>query len=76
MKVPSEFDPIRPYEPEELPEVYDKLLADEQFKHIMAYVYPNVPVEAIGKKMHACKTNLDFQKAFCYTFLESLLAKA
>ena len=38
MKVPSEFDPIRPYEPEELPEVYDKLLADEQFQHILAYV--------------------------------------
>ena len=73
MKVPSEFDPIRPYEPEELPEVYDKLLADEQFKHIMAYVYPNVPVEAIGKKMHACKTNLDFQRAFCYPILQKLI---
>ena len=73
MTVPSEFDPIRPYEPEELPEVYDKLLADEQFKHIMAYVYPNVPVEAIGKKMHACKTNLDFQRAFCYPILQKLI---
>jgi len=73
MKVPSEFDPIRPYEPEELPEVYDMLLADEQFKHIMAYVYPNVPVEAIGKKMHACKTNLDFQRAFCYPILQKLI---
>ena len=73
MKVPSEFDPIRPYEPEELPEGYDKLLADEQFKHIMAYVYPNVPVEAIGKKMHACKTNLDFQRAFCYPILQKLI---
>lgn len=73
MKVPSEFDPIRPYEPEELPEVYDKLLADEQFKHILAYVYPNVPEEAIGKKMHACKTNLDFQRAFCYPILQKLV---
>ena len=23
MKIPSEFDPIRPFEPEELPAVYD-----------------------------------------------------
>lgn len=73
MKVPSEFDSIRPYEPEELPEVYDKLLADEQFQHILAYVYPNVPVETIGKKMHACKTNLDFQRAFCYPILQKLI---
>lgn len=73
MKVPSEFDPIRPYEPEELPEVYDKLLADEQFQHIVAYVYPNVPMEAIGKKMHGCKTNLDFQRAFCYPILQKLI---
>lgn len=73
MKVPSEFDSIRPYEPEELPVVYDKLLADEQFQHILAYVYPNVPVETIGKKMHACKTNLDFQRAFCYPILQKLI---
>lgn len=73
MKVPSEFDPIRPYEPEELPEVYDKLIADPQFKPILDFMYPNVPVEAIGKKMHACKTNLDFQKTFCYPILQKLI---
>ncbi len=28
MKIPSEFDPIRPFEPEELPAVYDRILAD------------------------------------------------
>lgn len=73
MKVPSEFDPIRPYEAEELPEVYDKLLADNQFKQILAFVYPNVPIDIISKKMHACKTNLDFQKAFCYDILMKLV---
>ena len=34
MKIPAEFDPIRPFEPEELPAVYDRLLADEQFKQV------------------------------------------
>lgn len=69
MKVPEEFDPIRPYEPEELPQVYDKLLSDEQFKSVLAKVYPNVPIEVIGKKMHQCKTNLDFQKGFVYDII-------
>ena len=62
MKIPSEFDPIRPFEPEELPAVYDRILADKQFQMVLAYLYPDVPAEAIAKKMHACKTNLEFQK--------------
>ncbi len=73
MKIPSEFDPIRPFEPEELPEVFDRLLADPQFQHVLAYLYPGVSVEAIGQKMKQCKTNLDFQKAFCYPFLQQLV---
>ncbi|QUB75815.1 MULTISPECIES: 1-acyl-sn-glycerol-3-phosphate acyltransferase [Prevotella] len=75
MKIPSEFDPIRPFEPEELPAVYDRILADKQFQMVLAYLYPDVPAEAIAKKMHACKTNLEFQKAFCYPFLQRLVTE-
>lgn len=70
------FDAIRPFEPEELPEVYDRLMADTQFLAVVAYLYPGIPAEAIAAKMHQQKTNLEFQKAFCYSFLEKLLAKA
>ncbi len=75
MNIPAEFDEIRPYAPEELPAVYDELLADEGFRKVLAYLYPNVPVEAIAQQMHACPTNLAFQKAFCYNFLKQLVAK-
>lgn len=75
MIIPKEFDTIRPFEPEELPEVYEKLLADQQFQTVLSYLYPQVPFEMIAAKMRQCKTNLDFQKAFCYTFLKQLLAK-
>ena len=75
MKIPAEFDPIRPFEPEELPAVYDRLLADEQFKQVLNYLYPEVPLEQIAAKMHACKTNLEFQKTFCYPFLQGLVHK-
>lgn len=71
-----DFDSIRPFEPNELPEVFDRMLQNEQFLQVLAYLYPGVPKEAIGMKMHQCKTNLDFQKAFCYDFLKKLLAKA
>ena len=70
------FDAIRPFEPEELPAVYDRLLSDPQFIQVLAYLYPGVPTEAIAAKMHQQKTNLEFQKAFCYEFLVGLLAKA
>lgn len=75
MKIPSEFAPIRPFEPEELPAVYDRILADKQFQQVLAYLYPDVPKEALAQKMHGCKTNLDFQKAFCYPFLQRLVTK-
>lgn len=76
MSIPQEFNDIRPFEPEELPQVYDRLLANEQFCEVLKYLYPDVPVEMIGAKMRQCTTSLEFQKVFCYTFLEKLLAKA
>lgn len=75
MKIPEQFEPIRPFEPDELPDVFDRLLQNEQFCSVLAYLYPNVPKEALAAKMHACKDNLDFQKTFCYGFLVQLLAR-
>lgn len=75
MKIPEQFDPIRPFEPDELPDVFDRLLHNEQFSSVLAYLYPDVPKKALAAKMHACKDNLDFQKTFCYGFLVQLLAR-
>ncbi len=75
MTIPEAFDSIRPFEPEELPQAYDRLLADKQFVEVLAFLYPGVPAEAIAAKMRQCRTNLEFQKTFCYTFLEQLLLK-
>ncbi len=76
MKIPQEFDTIRPWEPEDLPEVYDRLVANEQFQKVLAFLYPQVPFEMIVQKLKACKTNLEFQKAFCYDFVHGVLKKA
>ena len=76
MKIPEKYDSIRPYEPEELPEVYGRLIADEQFKTVVGKIFPQVPFEALAAKLMQCKTNLEFQIAFCYPFLKDLLSKA
>ena len=76
MNIPQEFDTIRPWEPEDLPEVFDRLLSNDQFKQVLAYLYPQVPFEMIAQKLKACKTNLDFQLAFAYDFVQGILKKA
>lgn len=76
MKTPSIYDDIRPFDPEELPAAFECLLSDAQFQQVLGYLYPGVPLEAVKTKMMACKTNLEFQLAFCYGFLKDLMAKA
>ena len=72
----KEFDDIRAYGPEDLPEAYERLTADPQFKAVVEKVFPHVPFEAMSAKLKQCKTNLDFQVTFCYPFLKDLLSKA
>ena len=72
----KEFDDIRAYGPEDLPEAYARLTADPQFKAVVEKVFPHVPFEALSAKLKQCKTNLDFQVTFCYPFLKDLLSKA
>lgn len=70
------FDAIRPFEPEELPEVFERLLGNAQFAQVVAYVFKDMPFDMLAQKMRACKTNLEFQVAFCYPFIKGLLQKA
>ena len=72
----EEFSSIRPFLPEELPEVYDRLLANEQFRQVVAFLYPGVPIDAVADKMHSCKDNLTFQKTFMYSFIVQLMERA
>lgn len=73
--IPAEFDEIRPYVPEELPAVYEELIADSEFQAAMGYAFPKVPFEQVSAMMRASKTNLEFQKALVRPFLFGLLEK-
>lgn len=71
----AEFDEIRPYNDEELPAIYEELIADPAFQKAVQGVIPNVPFELLAQKMRACKTKLEFQKTFCYDLLWKLAAE-
>ena len=71
-----DFDDIRPFLPEELPAVYDRLLADPEFLAALAFVFPGIPQEALAQRMRSCATNLDFQLTMVYPMLQQLVNKA
>ncbi|WP_321479031.1 acyltransferase [uncultured Bacteroides sp.] len=68
MKI-TEFDDIRPYHDEELPAIFEELIADPAFQAAACSSMPGMPFEAIAAEMRTCKTKLDFQKKFCYGIL-------
>lgn len=75
MEITTEFDEIRPYNNEELPQIYEELIADPAFQNAIAYAIPGVPFEAVAQKMRSCKTSLEFQKAFSAEFLWGIARK-
>lgn len=70
----TEFNEIRPYHDEELPPIFEELIADAAFQKAVTGIMPNVPFELLAQKMRACKTKRDFQEAFCYGILWKLAA--
>ena len=73
--IPAEYDEIRPYMPSELPQIFEELIADEEFKAAMAYAFKGVPFEHLAAAMRASKTNIEFQKAIVAPFIKGLLEK-
>ena len=67
-----EFEEIRPYHDEELPQVFEELIADPAFQQVACAVMPGVPFEAIAQKMRASKTKQEFQENLCYGILHKL----
>lgn len=65
----TEFDDIRPYNDDELPQIFEELIADPAFQKVACEVMPNVPFEILAQKVRSCNTKLEFQKMFCYGIL-------
>lgn len=75
MNIPQEYADIRPFQPEELPEAFNKLLSDQEFLGILPHIFKGVPKEAIAAKLKTCTDTLDFQKKFVYAIVKQILAE-
>jgi len=74
MNIPAEFNEIRPYTPEELPQIYEELIADPAFRTVVESVMPGVPFEGLAMKMRQMQNKpWKFQKAFFYGLLWDLV---
>lgn len=69
-----EFDEIRPYRDDEVPEVMNRLVEDPVFDKVLLNLYKSE--EVIGKVKHrllkTCKVD-DFQEAFMVPYLENII---
>ena len=70
------FDDIRPFNPEELPEVFDHLLANPDFQAALQTVYQNLPLEQGSAMIRSCKTAQEMQAKLVYPVLSQLLEQA
>ncbi len=75
MNIPAEFDEIRPYTSEELPQIFEELIADPAFQAVASFVMPDVPLDKLSAILRQCKTNLDVQKKIFYSLLHGIMNK-
>ena len=74
-----EFDEIRPYEPEEMKQAFEDLLADRQFNVIMKGFAPWLPKSVRNGLLRLAfigvKTPLDFQIRFMKPVVKYIIRK-
>ena len=79
MKIPEEFEEIRPYEPEEMKEAFEALLNDRQFQLVLKGFVPWLPKSVRNSLLRLAfrgvKTPLDFQLHFMKPIVNYIIRK-
>ena len=73
-----DYDDIRPFLSEEVPEVLNKLLADPEFQAVVNYIAQmnGQEPDVLARYIRACNSTEDFQIGIIYPILKQLLARA
>ena len=54
----EKFASIRPFDAEELPAAFERLLADKQFEAVITHIFPQFTFAQFAQQLRACKTSL------------------
>ena len=65
-----DFDEIRPFYDEEIPDIIRSLTKEEKFRHALKFVVPDV--DAFCRQMEECTTKREFQKRLAIPVLNDL----
>lgn len=71
----GEFEDIRPYHDDELPEVLEELVTDAGFLKALAYAIPELSQERLIELIRQSKTKKEFQRNLSYVFLWNVANK-
>lgn len=69
-----DFDEIRPFYDEEIPDIIRSLTKEEKFRHTLKFVVPDV--DAFCRQMEECTTKREFQKRLAIPVLNDLARRS
>jgi len=73
---PEQFNDICPLHSEQVPDAVNSLLSEPRFVAVLAYLFPNLPIEEVKALFQSVRTVDDFQRKIDYPFLRKLEARA
>ena len=71
----KEFDEIRPYHDEELPQAFEELTSDPEFREMARMVFPEFSFEKLEQIIKSSKTKSEFQKNLCYVVISKIIKR-
>ncbi len=71
-----EFDEIRPYNDDEVPQVMNRLLKEKDFIRFAKWIFPEISVKELIQNLQKIKTIHDFQLTFVYPILNKIIKQS
>jgi hypothetical protein len=69
------FNKIRPYNDKEIQEAIPRIIANPQFRDLMAYLYPSENHESILNDLQTVKNAQDFQRVITLPAIQGIISK-
>ncbi len=68
-----DFESIRPYNDNEIHEVFERLKQEKTFLKFVHYLFPNIPIDDLIKKLLSINSINQFQSEIMHTFVHELI---
>ncbi len=66
------FSSIRPYNDDELQDIFTELLAEESFRKVLSNIFPDTPLDGFEQHLRSITNVADFQKKVVYPYVKKI----